>query len=120
MPVQRTNPLTISRSKELRHELTPAERKLWGILRNTSMGGHSFRRQHAIGRYITDFCCIKRKLVIEVDGCQHLVLEEYDKERTAYLQSRGYRVLRFWNDEVVKKIDGVVEAINIALNNEDG
>ncbi len=117
MPVQRTTPKTILRAKELRLAPTPAEAKLWLHLRVNQLNGHSFRRQHAIGSFITDFCCIKRKLVIELDGGQHIEQEAYDLERTAYLQSRGYRVLRFWNDDVMKNIDRVVEVIVEELGN---
>jgi len=111
MPVQRTTTKTILRAKELRHAPTPAEAKLWLHIRANQLNGHSFRRQHAIGPFITDFCCIKRKLVIELDGGQHVDQKAYDMERTEYLQSRGYRVLRFWNDDVRKNIDRVVEVI---------
>lgn len=70
-----------------------------------------FRRQHAIGNYIVDFCSPRRKLIIEVDGSQHLELEEYDSERTKFLESKGYRVLRFWNNEILKDIDSVLRVI---------
>jgi very-short-patch-repair endonuclease len=111
VPIQRTTPKTLLRAKELRHTPTPAEVKLWLHLRVNQLNGHSFRRQHAIGPFITDFCCIKAKLVIEVDGGQHVEQEAYDLERTAYLQSRGYRVIRFWNEDVMKNTDRVVEMI---------
>jgi very-short-patch-repair endonuclease len=111
MPVRRTTPKIRQRAKELRHAPTPAEAKLWLNLRANQLNGHSFRRQHAIGPFITDFCCIKGKLVIELDGGQHVEQEVYDLERTAYLQSRGYHILRFWNDDVMKNIDRVVEVI---------
>jgi very-short-patch-repair endonuclease len=73
--------------------------------------GIHFRRQHAIGLYITDFCSPKAKLIIELDGSQHLEQEEYDTERTALLESKGYRVLRFWNSDVMNNIEGVVGVI---------
>jgi very-short-patch-repair endonuclease len=75
------------------------------------MAGVQFRRQHAIGHYIVDFCAPRRKLVIEVDGSQHLEQVEYDRRRTEYLETRGYRVVRFWNREVMKNIDGVLSRI---------
>jgi very-short-patch-repair endonuclease len=79
-------------------------------LRNNQLGVN-FRRQHGIGSYITDFCSPKAKLIIELDGSQHLEQEEYDKERAEYLESQGYKVLRFWNNEVLNSIDGVILSI---------
>ena len=70
-----------------------------------------FRRQHAIGPYITDFCAPSRKLIIEVDGSQHLVQEDYDRDRTAFLEAKGYRVLRFWNSDVMNKIADVMSVV---------
>jgi very-short-patch-repair endonuclease len=99
---------------ELPRELTPAERKLWSHLRSNQLG-IDFRRQHAIGPYITDFCCIKKKLIIELDGGQHLEQEAYDNERTTFLSSKGYRVLRFWNNDVLNDLDGVMHVILEAL-----
>jgi len=114
---KRSNPKTQHRAIQLRKELTPAERKLWSKIRNDRLGV-TFRRQHAVGNYIPDFCCPKAKLIIELDGGQHLEQEEYDEERTKYLESLGYRVIRFWNNDVMKNIDGVILAIIHAL--EDG
>jgi very-short-patch-repair endonuclease len=111
MPIRRTTLKTNLRAKELRRAPTPAEAKLWLHIRGNQLNGHSFRRQHAIGPFITDFSCIKAKLVIELDGGQHVEQETYDLMRTMYLQSRGYRVLRFWNDDVLKNIDRVVGVI---------
>ena len=99
---------------ELRKEPTPAESKLWSRIRNDQLGV-TFRRQHAVGNYIPDFCSPKAKLIIELDGSQHLEQEEYDKERTKYLESLGYKVIRFWNNDVTNNIDGVVLAIMNAL-----
>ena len=79
------------------------------------LNGVSFRRQHAIGNYIVDFVSIKKKLIIELDGSQHLEQTDYDEERTAYLESRGYRVVRFWNNQVEKEKDGVIRAIEVVL-----
>jgi len=78
----------------------------------------NFRRQLAIGNYIPDFVSIKKKLAIELDGSQHLEQEEYDIERTKYLESQGYKVIRFWNNQVVNDIEGVVRAIEMALNDK--
>jgi len=98
------------RAIELRKELTPAERKLWSRLRNDQLGVN-FRRQHAIGNYITDFCAIKERLIIELDGGQHLEQEEYDEERTKYLESQGYKVIRFWNNDVTNNLESVLTFI---------
>jgi very-short-patch-repair endonuclease len=103
------------RAAELRHNPTPAESKLWAYLRAHRLGGAGFRRQHAIGPYIVDFCAPGKKLVIEVDGRQHLDQSEYDAERTAYLEQRGYRVLRFFNRQVMNNIEEVTRAILEAL-----
>lgn len=103
----RSTSQTMHFAGELRCELTPAERRLWAYLRNDQLGV-TFRRQHAIGHYIADFCCIEKELIIELDGSQHLEQEEYDAERTAFLESQGYQVLRFWNNEVLNDLDGVM------------
>jgi len=114
---QRSNPNTKHNAIKLRKEPTPAESKLWSRIRNDQLGV-TFRRQHAIGNYIPDFCCPKAKLVIEVDGSQHLEQEEYDEERTKYLESQGYKVIRFWNNDVLNNSDGVILAIIHALEDE--
>lgn len=111
---RRTTPKVFANAKELRRNLTPAEQKLWSALRNDQLGVN-FRRQHAIGPFITDFCCIKKKLVIELDGGQHLEQEPYDTERTAFLQSKGYRVLRFWNNDVTTDLNAVITVIQETL-----
>ena len=113
----RSNPNTRTRAIELRKELTPAEGKLWSRIRNDQLGVN-FRRQHAIGNYIPDFCSPKAKLIIELDGSQHLEQTEYDEERTKYLNSLGYKVIRFWNNEVTNNIDGVILAILHAMEDE--
>ena len=91
--------------------MTPAERKLWASLRGDKLNGVHFRRQHAFGNYILDFCAIKQKLVIELDGNQHFEQKEYDIERTNYLESHGYRVIRFWNNQVMNDLEGVLYTI---------
>jgi very-short-patch-repair endonuclease len=96
--------------------MNPAEAKLWVYLRAHRAYGVGFRCQHAIGPYITDFCAPRRKLVIEVDGSQHLDQEEYDTEQTAWLEHHGYRVLRFWNSNVMNKINDVMAVILEALS----
>lgn len=96
---------------ELRRELTSAEAKLWAHLRDHRLNGVGFRRQHAIGNFIVDFCSIKKKLVIELDGGQHIDQQEYDDERTKFLQSQGYKVLRLWNDDVLNNLNAVLTVI---------
>jgi very-short-patch-repair endonuclease len=113
----RSNPTTKHHAVELRKEPTPAESKLWSHLRNDQLGV-TFRRQHAIGHYIPDFCSPQAKLIIELDGSQHLEQHEYDAERTKYLESLGYKVIRFWNNDVTNNIDGVILAIIHALEDE--
>ena len=90
---KRSNPRTKHNAIKLRKALTPAERKLWAILRNDQLGVN-FRRQHAIGNYIPDFVCIEKKLILELDGSQHLEQVEYDEERTKYFETLGYKVIR--------------------------
>jgi very-short-patch-repair endonuclease len=118
MPRQlRSNPNTKHRAIELRKVSTPAEVKLWSKIRNEQFGV-AFRRQHAIGKYIVDFCAPRKKLIIELDGSQHLAQAEYDDERTKYLEAHGYRVLRFWNNDVMNDIEAVLKVIWGALNNK--
>ena len=114
---QRSNPKIKHRAIKLRKVMTPAERKLWAHLRNDQLGVN-FRRQHAIGNYIPDFVCVQRKLIIELDGSQHLEQEEYDQERTEFLAEQDYKVIRFWNNDVLNDIDGVILAIMHALKDE--
>ncbi len=116
MPAKRSNPKTMRQAVKLRKELTPAERKLWAYLRGDKLNGVNFRRQHAIGNFIPDFVSIKRKLIIELDGSQHLEQAKYDIERTKYFESQGYKVIRFWNNQVENDIAGVLHAIEVALN----
>ena len=113
----RSNPQTKHKAIELRKELTPAERKLWSRIRNDQLGV-TFRRQHAIGHYIPDFCSPKARLIIELDGSQHLEQQEYDAARTGYLKRQGYTVLRFWNSDVMNDIDSVIRAIMQAVEDE--
>ena len=108
---KRTTPKIFGRAKELRHDPTPAEIKLWARLRAHRMGDVHFRNQHAIGNYIVDFCAPRKKLVIELDGSQHAEQEVQDAERTEFLKSKGYKVLRFWNQDVMKNIDSVLSII---------
>ncbi len=115
MPHRRTTPKIFSRAKELRHNQTDTEAKLWTYLRAHRLAKFGFRRQHAIGNYIVDFCAPRAKLIIELDGSQHLDQQEYDNKRTAFLEAQGYKVLRFWNNEVLNDIEGVGRAILLQL-----
>jgi very-short-patch-repair endonuclease len=114
---KRSNPKTKHNAIQLRKKSTPAERKLWSRIRNDQLGV-TFRRQHAIGNYIPDFCCPKAKLITDLDGSQHLEHIEYDEERTKYLGSLGYKVIRFWNNDVTNNIDGVILAILHEMEDE--
>ena len=116
---KRTSPKIFGRAKQLHRNMTEAEAKLWKHLRAHRMRDVHFRNQHAIGNYIVDFCAPRRKLIIELDGSQHLEQEEYDKERTAFLKSKGYRVLRFWNNDVIKNTDSVLSVIWDTLKEEN-
>jgi very-short-patch-repair endonuclease len=100
-------------ARKLRANATDAERILWAALRNFKRGGLHFRRQSRIGSYIVDFACRKARLVVELDGSRHGEADalSYDEERTAFLNRRGYRVIRFWNHEVIKDRTRVVDAI---------
>ena len=99
------------RARELRGNPTEAEKIVWRHLRYKQLGGHRFRRQHPIGKYIVDFFCFEKGLVIEVDGGHHSEQEEYDQVRTMWLESCGYRVLRFWNNQILNEIDNVLKVI---------
>jgi very-short-patch-repair endonuclease len=111
MSEKRSTPTIMHRAGELRFDPTPAEVKLWARLRAHRLGGVGFRRQHAIGQYIADFCAPSKMLIIELDGSQHLEQREYDEERTAFLESKGYRVLRFYNSDVLSHIEQVLSVI---------
>ena len=91
--------------------MTDVERMLWQALRSKQFGGYRFRRQHPIGRYIADFACIEQKIVIELDGGQHQEQLAYDNQRTAFIQAQGWQVLRFWNNDVLNNLDGVLTTI---------
>jgi very-short-patch-repair endonuclease len=104
-------------ARRLRAEMTEAERKLWSLLRRKQLQGFRFRRQVPLGRYVADFACMSAHLVIELDGGQHALRTEHDQRRTAWLESVGYRVLRFWNGEVFTSAEGVLETIRLALLN---
>ncbi len=105
-------------ARQLRENMTGAERHLWAKIRMKQLKGYQFYRQKPIGDYIVDFFCPKAKLIIEVDGSQHFVNEtiEYDRIREEYVSSLGLKVLRFTNTEVLKHVEGVVECIEEEMN----
>jgi very-short-patch-repair endonuclease len=106
------------RAREMRRNENAAERRMWSILRARRMSSFKIRRQHALGRYIVDFICLKARLVIEVDGDTHGTDEssDLDAKRTEEIEQMGYRVIRFWNHEVLTATDDVAAAIFNALD----
>ena len=100
--------------RALRRNMTDAERKLWQYLRGNQLGV-KFRRQHPFENYILDFVCLPLALVVEVDGGQHIEQAEHDAKRTALLETAGFRVLRFWNNQVLNELDAVVEVIRVTI-----
>ena len=107
----------LSRARELRHNMTDAEHAVWRILRNRQFSGVQFRRQVSIGPYIADFVCYDARLVIEADGGQHNELQA-DRVRDAWFAGQGFRVLRFWNNEIHDNPEGVATIIALALKGE--
>ena len=107
----RIHPTTLARARELRQPQTPAEERLWRLLRGRQLVGYKFRRQHPIGRFIVDFYCAACHLIVEVDGDSHVVQPEYDQARTGWLEDTGHTVVRFTNHEVFETPDAVLEAI---------
>lgn len=101
---------TITRSRQLRSNSTDAEKKLWNCLRQRQVEGYKFRRQFFIGKYIADFACVEAKLIIEADGGQHNE-SAYDATRDELIQQQGYHILRFWNNDILNNMEGVLENI---------
>ena len=112
--------LEVQRARELREEATRAERSLWWRLRDRQIVGAKFRQQHPIGEYIVDFVALKERLVIELDGGQQAVepFKSRDAERTREIEAQGFRVLRFWNFDVLANLEGVLEEIAMWLKGE--
>lgn len=108
--MKRTN---VDLARNLREESTLQERKLWRLLRNKNIFNKKFRRQHQIGNYIVDFCCIEAKLIIELDGGQHneVDIKQKDEVRSEFLKNQRFETLRFWNNEIDNNIEGVIEKI---------
>jgi adenine-specific DNA-methyltransferase len=102
------DPKSVARARNLRRNQTEVERQLWQLLRDRRLEGFKFRRQHPIGPYFADFACIAGRLVVEADGGQHLDQAAYDRMRTRFLEASGFRVIRFWNHEVLQARDAVL------------
>lgn len=100
-------------ARNLRKNATKEEQIIWSILRNRQLNNCKFKRQVPIGNYIVDFVCEEKKLIIEIDGGQHNIDENIQKDnnRTSFLNQKGYNVLRFWNNDINKNIDGVIDKI---------
>ena len=103
-------------AKVLRRNFTETEKAIWKHLKAKQMEGYKFRRQEPIGSYIVDFVCHEKRIVIEVDGGQHSLDRQRDYERDQWLKGQGYEVLRFWNNEVLTNVEGVLEVIRDSLN----
>ena len=103
-------PATV-RSRALRSNQTDAEARLWHHLRDRRLAGHKFRRQVSLGPYFADFACTEKRLIVEVDGGQHADQSVQDEQRSAYLRELGFTVLRFWNNQVLRETDAVLEEI---------
>ncbi|MGH8752161.1 MAG: endonuclease domain-containing protein, partial [Burkholderiales bacterium] len=102
-------------AKSLRKNKTDAEKRLWYYLKNRQLSGFKFRRQHEVGQYIADFACLEAKLIIELDGGQHAGQIAHDRQRSAFLESLGYTVIRFWDNEALTQTQNVLEAIHKTL-----
>jgi very-short-patch-repair endonuclease len=107
----RKNPTLRDRARELRENMTPAEKILWSLLRDRRLVGFKFRRQQVVGSYIVDFFCATARLIVELDGETHLGKEPDDQRRQSWLEKEGYRVLRFWNTDVYEDKEVVIENI---------
>ncbi len=110
--------MTTIRAKQLRKNSTDAERALWRVIRSRQLGGYKFRRQQPLGPFVVDFVCLEARLVVEVDGGHHDEAEDraHDQRRSQWLEGAGFRVMRFWNHDVLNQLDSVSEAISNALS----
>lgn len=108
---QKVSTKQLERAKELRREMTPAEKILWKRLKANRLNGLHFRRQQIVHGYFVDFLCHQHELIVEVDGGIHDLQQEYDAEREEYLRSLGFRIIRFRNEEVMKNLEGVLQRI---------
>ena len=106
------------RSQKLRRKSSVAEKAMWSLLRNRRLNRYKFRRQHVIYPYIVDFICLHKKLIIELDGEHHKYQMRYDSQRTSYLNQKGYKVLRFWNQTLFNRDEEIITAILTAMETE--
>jgi very-short-patch-repair endonuclease len=104
-----------NKARSLRKNKTDVEQLVWKYLRNRQQYNYKFRRQFPIEPYIVDFACLELKLIIELDGGQHANRINYDDQRSSFLMQRGFKVIRFWNNDVTKNTEGVLEAIRLAI-----
>ena len=109
--IAHVEPVQRKRARELRSGQTEAEDRLWQTFRAKRLDGLKFRRQVPMGPFVVDFFCPEHRLVVELDGSQHAGVIEYDERRTRWLEARGYKVVRFWNDEVLRDLDDVCRHI---------
>jgi very-short-patch-repair endonuclease len=107
----KTNPRLKSHARDLRKNMTPAERILWTALRDRRFAGYKFRRQQVVGEYVLDFYCSNALLALEIDGKTHLGKEESDSRRTTWLEEQNIKVLRFWNTQVYDELESALEFI---------
>ena len=105
------NKFLVKRSRELRRNMTLPEKILWQFLRGSCFAGLRFRRQHPVGRYIADFCCPQKKLIIELDGGYHAATQREDTDRDRFLNEKGFRILRFTNDHIFDHIEWTLRTI---------
>ena len=105
----------VAKARKLRRNSTDVERQLWHRIRDKQIDEFRFRRRRPIGKYIVDFVCLDAMLIVELDGGQHAGDAAYDQRRTAFLESLGYAVLRFWNNEVIENMDGVLQRLHETL-----
>lgn len=106
----------VGRARKLRQNQTDVEKKLWSFLRDRKLLGFKFRRQHPIGKHVVDFCCLEKKIAIELDGGQHAQQSVHDLARTSDIEKEGFRVIRFWNNQIVENSEGVLDSIAFVLN----
>lgn len=99
------------RARQLRNNMTDAERHLWQRLRSKQLNGHKFRRQFPIGNYIVDFVCLDKRIIIELDGGQHAENQNYDQIKDLWLKEQDFHILRFWNNDVLNQTEEVLQTI---------
>jgi len=104
-----------SLARAMRHTPIQCEKLFWRLVRGRQLAGYKFKRQVLIGNYIADFVCLERKLIVELDGDRHVEQQNYDQNRDAFLKAEGFRVLRFWNSELLESPEGVLDVVLAAL-----